>query len=166
MKNALLLNASWEPLHVIPMKRAIILILAEKAEIVHPGTEEWHSATQSIPVPSVLRLTHFVKVPFRARIPLNRKAILTRDKGLCQYCFKSGDTIDHVIPRSRGGTHTWTNVVTACRKCNAKKDDKTLKELRWELARAPYAPKGNFWLVIGLTVVDEAWAPYLGLQAA
>ncbi len=166
VRKALVLNASYEAISLIPLKRAIVLILMDKAEVLHESEQLWRSENLSFKVPTVIRLTYFVKVPYRARIPLNRQAVLTRDKHECQYCHKNADTIDHVVPRSRGGRHEWTNVVASCRRCNAKKDDKTLKELGWELPYKPYAPKGTFWLVIGIRSLEEDWLPYLGLAAA
>ena len=160
----LLLNASYEPLAVVSHKRAVVLIIQDKAEIVEATDERIHSASEDMPVPSVIRLKYFVKVPFRARLPLNRQAVLTRDGHRCQFvgCQRRGTTIDHVQPRSRGGAHAGENVVAACKPCNSKKADKTLDELGWKLRWKPRAPRGVFWLVIGITDVPEAWAPYLG----
>src|SRR5688572_21247593 len=146
---ALLLNADYQPLRVLSARRAVMLILTGKAEAVESGTGSavFRSASQQITVPAVVRLKTFVKVPFRATVPLTRAAVLARDHKTCQYCFKHGDTIDHVVPRSRGGRHVWENVVTACKKCNAKKDDRMLSEIGWRLYNKPYAPKAWFWVV-------------------
>jgi 5-methylcytosine-specific restriction endonuclease McrA len=165
MSTTLVLNATFEPLSVVPLKRAVLLVLAQKAEVVEEGEAEFHSASLTMRVPSVVRLTYFVKVPYRARIPLNRRAVIARDKGRCQYCFKAGDTIDHVTPRARGGQHSWENVVAACRRCNGAKGDRLLSELGWKLPRKPFAPTGTQWLIVGLARIDESWTPYL-LDAA
>lgn len=158
---ALLLNASMEPLGIIPAKRAVKLLISGKAEAVTQGCKtEFRSATHRVVVPAVVRLKTYVKVPFRATVPLTRAAVLARDNKTCQYCFKHGDTMDHVIPRSRGGAHSWTNIVTACKKCNAKKDDHLLSELGWQLYNKPYAPKAWFYLVFRFEL-DPAWEPYL-----
>ncbi len=165
-QKALVLNATYEAIALVPMKRAIILVLQDKAEILHEGEELWRSANLSFRVPTVVKLTYFVKIPYRARIPLNRQAVLTRDNHECQYCAKKGDTIDHVVPRSRGGKHEWSNVVACCRRCNAKKDDRTLRELGWTLRRQPATPTGTFWLVIGIRSLEDDWLPYLGMEVA
>lgn len=159
---ALLLNASFEPLKVISARRAVMLILSGKAESVAPGTTPtlFRSATEAIEVPAVVRLKYQVKIPYRATVPLNRAALLARDNKTCQYCFKAGNTIDHVVPRARGGEHRWENVVTACTRCNAKKDDKLLEELGWSLPVRPYAPKAWFYVVFRFEL-DPAWEPYL-----
>lgn len=167
MGGVLLLNATYEPLRVITTRRAVVLILDEKAEVIEHKDGLFRSASTAMPVPAVIRLRYFVKIPYRARLPLNRKAVVARDGGVCQYgCGRRGDTIDHVVPRSRGGQHRWENVVASCRKCNGKKDDRLLSELGWELARKPFAPKGTYWLVVAMLPdgeVDPEWEPYLAV---
>lgn len=157
----LLLNASFEPLRVIPLRRAIGLIVAGKAEVIAEGDGRIRSATASLPVPLVVRLQYMVKVPFRATVPLSRKAVLMRDERRCQFthCRRTATTIDHVIPRSRGGAHDWTNVVAACAPCNARKDDRLLSEIGWELRRPPVAPRGAIVMLNAANVqqVPEAW---------
>jgi 5-methylcytosine-specific restriction endonuclease McrA len=165
IRRTLLLNASYEPLTLVTSRRAVVLVLSERAEIVHEGSEEFRSAKIALRVPSVIRLLTFVKVPYRARVPLTRRAVLTRDKHICQYCQKKADTIDHVVPRSRGGKHEWENLVACCRPCNGKKDNCLLSDLGWKLRRQPFAPRGTFWLIIGVGVIEEAWEPYIGAAA-
>lgn len=159
---ALLLNASFEPLKVISTRRAVILILSGKAEAVEHGngTALYRSESRAITVPAVVRLKYQVKIPYRATVPLCRAAVLARDNHTCQYCFKRGDTMDHVLPRSRGGQHRWDNIVTACKPCNAKKDDRLLSEIGWTLKAKPYAPKAWFYVVFKFEL-DPAWMPYL-----
>lgn len=159
---ALLLNASMEPIRVVPAKRALMLLLSGKAEPVEEGERPsvWRSSSGSIVVPAVLRLLSYVKIPYRATVPLNRTAVLARDKRTCQYCHGAGDTMDHVVPRARGGKHVWENVVAACKRCNAKKDDKLLSEIGWTLSFRPYAPKAWFYVVFRFEL-DPAWVPYL-----
>lgn len=158
----LLLNATYEPLRVITMKRAVALVLADKVDIVeeHPEAEV-RSASTAMKAPSVIRLRYFVRIPYKSRLPLTRKTLMARDGGICQYCERKGDTIDHVQPRSRGGEHSWENVVIACRKCNFKKSDKLLSELGWELIRQPTTPRGTKWLILGVVNNDPVWEPYL-----
>ena len=92
-------------------------------------------------MPSVVRLTRYVRVPYRTHVGLSRRAIFARDGGRCAYCRGSAETIDHVFPRSRGGLHAWENVVAACARCNHSKGDKTPAELGWRLHALPAAPK-------------------------
>jgi 5-methylcytosine-specific restriction endonuclease McrA len=162
----LLLNASFEPLKVISARRALMLIINGKAESVAAGDNPvlFRSATASIEVPAVVRLKYHVKIPYRATVPLNRAALLARDNKTCQYCFKPGNTIDHVVPRARGGEHVWENVVAACARCNAKKDDRLLEEIGWSLRVKPYAPKAWFYVVFRFEL-DPAWEPYLPAMA-
>lgn len=161
MKSVLLLNASWEPLRVIPLKRAVVLVLQEKAEVVEAGEEEVRSSYFSMPLPSVVRLKYFVKIPFRAKVALNRRTLISRDKGICQYCGGHGSTIDHIVPRSRGGTHEWTNVALACGPCNSQKRDKLLSEIGWTLLNKPAVPHVRTHIVLGIGTLDPSWEPHL-----
>ena len=154
-----MLNATYEPLCVVPVRRAVILVLKEKAEVLQHRDEELHSERMSLPVPSVIRLVHFVRVPFRARAPLSRRSVFVRDGHRCQYCGAAAENIDHVIPRSRGGEHVWENVVASCRPCNAAKEDRLLSETHLKLRRPPFAPKETIWIVVAVGTVDPAWAP-------
>lgn len=157
----LLLNATWEPLRVVPLRRGISLIIAGKAEVVEESDDEvLRSARVTMAAPTVIRLKKFVRVPYRARLPLTRKNLVARDHGKCGYCGKSGSTIDHIIPRSKGGQHVWENVVLACSPCNQKKGDQILSSLGWELRVTPKAPHGLVWFIVGLQT-DPAWEPYL-----
>jgi 5-methylcytosine-specific restriction endonuclease McrA len=162
-KGILLLNASFEPLCVVTLRRAMVLVLGEKAVVVASADTELRSVNSAMAMPTVIRLTRYVRVPYRTTVPLSRNALLNRDKGTCQYCGKAGATIDHVLPRSRGGLHEWTNVVIACHKCNNKKDDYLLEELGWKLRIKPVAPHGVGWVVVGIGKVDETWTPYLAM---
>ncbi len=164
----LLLNASFEPLRVLSVRRAVCLVLDDKAEVIQESDAPFRSGTFEMGTPSVIRLKYYVQVPFRSMVPLNRRSLMARDKGVCQFndCERVGNTIDHVIPRSKGGTHTWDNVVAACKQCNSRKDDKLLGkksgELDWTLKNKPVAPIGTKWLVLGIAPRKEAeWADYL-----
>ena len=110
----LLLNATYEPLCVVSCRRAVVLVLTQKAIPVEEGDGAFHSVTTAVPVPSVLRLTRYVRVPYRAQVPLTRRAVFARDGGRCVYCGAGATSLDHVVPRSRGGAHTWENVVAWC----------------------------------------------------
>jgi 5-methylcytosine-specific restriction endonuclease McrA len=159
----LLLNATYEPLCVVSSRRAIVLVLAEKAESVDTAAEVVHSESVCLPVPVVVRLTRYVRVPYPAQVPLSRRAVFTRDGSTCVYCGSSATSIDHVVPRSRGGTHTWDNVVAACRRCNHTKADRSLAELGWKLPHPPRTPSGAAWRLLGARAVDPRWREWLGI---
>ena len=159
----LLLNATYEPLCVVSSRRAIVLVLAEKAEPVDSAPETVHSESLSLAVPVVIRLTRYVRVPYPAQVPLSRRAVFTRDGQTCVYCGSSATSIDHVVPRSRGGTHTWDNVVAACRRCNHTKADRSLAELGWKLPHPPRTPSGAAWRLLGARTVDPRWREWLGV---
>jgi 5-methylcytosine-specific restriction endonuclease McrA len=156
-----MLNASFEPLCVVSIRRAVVLVLKDKAEVVARNGAELHSERVALPVPSVIRLTHYVRVPHRSRVPLSRRAVFARDGHRCQYCNRAAENIDHVVPRSRGGTHTWDNVVAACRACNSRKEDRLPAEAGFLLKRAPRAPHASLWLVASAGALDPSWEPYL-----
>ncbi len=163
MGAALVLNATYEPLCVVPLRRAVVLVLAEKAVVVEASPLVMHSERLSVPIPTVVRLARFVRVPYRREVPLTRRAVLERDGHRCAYCPARADTIDHVRPRSRGGEHTWTNVVAACARCNHRKGDRLLAEIGWTLAMPPVAPPATVAVVMGWTTREPSWARYLGL---
>jgi 5-methylcytosine-specific restriction endonuclease McrA len=169
MRQVLLLNATYEPLTTLPLRRAICLVLREKAEIVHHDATGacLRSATMSIEVPSVIRLRRYVRIPFRSRVPLTRAALMRRDNFRCAYCGSRAETIDHVIPRSRGGKHVWENCVASCMPCNHRKADRLLEELGWTLRVTPVVPRGAHWRLIGaMHDGDPLWAPYVAESAA
>lgn len=159
----LLLNATYEPLCVVSSRRAIVLVLARKAETVDSAADVVHAERVSLAVPVVVRLTRYVRVPYPAQVPLSRRAVFTRDGSTCVYCGSSATSIDHVVPRSRGGTHTWDNVVAACRRCNHTKADRSLAELGWVLPNPPRTPSGAAWRLLGARTVDPRWREWLGI---
>jgi 5-methylcytosine-specific restriction endonuclease McrA len=158
---ALLLNASFEPLCVVSSRRAVVLVLKDKAEILHRNGAEFHSERRNVPVPSVIRLVHFVRVPYRATAPLSRRAVFARDNHRCQYCDRPAENLDHVVPRSRGGPHTWENVVASCRGCNARKEDRLPSECHMHLRRTPIAPHATTSLIASAGPIDPEWQQYL-----
>lgn len=161
VSRALVLNASYEPLCVVPVRRAVVLVLSEKADILHDTGAEMRSERLAVPIPSVIRLRYFVRVPFRRRASLNRRAVFARDGSRCQYCNAAAESIDHVLPRSRGGQHVWENVVAACRPCNARKRDRLLGESGMVLRRRPTAPRELTWIIVAVGTVPSHWEPYL-----
>ncbi|OLT14248.1 endonuclease [Pseudonocardia sp. CNS-139] len=165
----LLLNATFEPLAVVTAKRAIVLMLTGKAECVEATVNgaAFHSENLTVPAPSVMRLSRYVRVPYRRAVPMTRAGVLRRDGRRCAYCGKRADTIDHVIPRSRGGTHDWDNCVAACRACNSRKADHLLDDLGWTLESPPRAPDRAAGGILVLAIEPHpAWEPWLGAAAA
>ncbi len=161
MANALVLNATYEPLGVVPGRRALVLVLADKAVPVTDGDVIVHSARRSDVLPVVVRLTRFVRVPYRTAVPLTRRGVFLRDGGRCVYCSAPATSLDHVVPRSRGGAHVWENVVSCCRRCNHVKADRSISELGWRLRRAPHQPSGSTWRILGSGRSDPRWIPFL-----
>ena len=160
MSRTLLLKATFEPLCIVSWRRAVVLVLKDKAEIVARNGAEFHAERMAVPCPSVIRLTHFVRVPYRSRVPLSRRAVFARDDHRCQYCNRPAENLDHVIPRSRGGEHTWENVVAACRPCISRKENRFLHDTDLRLRRRPVAPQPG-WVVTSGAPIDPSWAPYL-----
>ena len=163
----LLLNATFEPLAVVTAKRAVVLMLTGKAECVEVALAgAFHSENLTIVAPSVMRLSRYVRVPYRRPVPMTRAGVLRRDARRCAYCARRADTIDHVVPRSRGGAHSWENCVAACRTCNSRKADRLLEELGWALRITPVAPHRAPGGVMVLAVEPlPAWEPWLGAAA-
>ena len=159
---ALVLNATMEPLCVVPARRAVVLVLSDKADVVQTNGHRFRSEVLDLAAPSVVRLRSFVRVPYRRRAALSRRGVFIRDEHTCQYCGRGAENVDHVLPRSRGGAHEWENVVAACRRCNSRKKDYTPAEAAMTLRRQPYAPRAAFWLVVAVGGVRDDWADYLG----
>ncbi|MEA5535443.1 HNH endonuclease [Crocosphaera sp. XPORK-15E] len=138
MGKVLVLNASYEPLNITSWRRAVVLLIKGKAERLENNEQFIYT---DFPLPSVIRLRQYVRVPYK-EIPLTRRNILERDRHTCQYCYYRGEqlTLDHVIPRSRGGGDTWENLVTACVRCNVKKGNRTPKEAQMNLYHTPRRP--------------------------
>jgi 5-methylcytosine-specific restriction endonuclease McrA len=161
VSRALILNATYEPLCVVSTRRALVLVLSNKAELLSSTGLYFHSERASYDEPSVVRLAYYVKVPYQARIGLNRRAVFARDGHRCQYCGATAENIDHVVPRSRGGTHTWENVVAACRPCNMRKEDHLLSETTLTLGRQPAPPRPGSWVVVANGSMRPDWEQYL-----
>ncbi|MFV2040340.1 MAG: HNH endonuclease [Acidimicrobiales bacterium] len=161
MGPSLVLNASYEPLSVVPGRRASVLILTGKADLMHSTDERLRSERLSVPIPSVVKLRYFVKTPFWRGSALSRRGVFARDGQRCQYCGGHAESIDHVHPRSRGGQHRWENVVAACRRCNAKKRDQLLQETSMRLRSVPCQPPKGSWVTILVPNIPLAWEQYL-----
>lgn len=158
----LVLNASYEPLSVISAPRALNLLWTGKASTVVQRATWVSAGGQHVDVPSVVSLRRYIKVSPRMP-PLNRKTILMRDLGVCQYCGKAAENIDHVIPRSRGGGTTWENCVSACKHCNTRKGASYLKDMPgMKLKKQPGLPTALSWVHGSVWKIDPRWRPYVG----
>lgn len=136
-----------------------MLVLKDKAEVLATNGMVFRSERMAVEAPSVVRLRYFVHVPYRAQAPLTRRAVFARDGWTCQYCGAPAENLDHVIPRSKGGEHTWENVVAACRRCNSKKENRRPEDAGLRLARRPTAPPDGFLLSLGR--LEPEWEPFL-----
>jgi 5-methylcytosine-specific restriction endonuclease McrA len=156
----LVLNATFEPINVCTVRRAVVLLLKEKAEVLEHAEYVLRSGSNTVPRPVVIRLVTYVRVPRDThRRKITRRAVFARDNWTCQYCGKAAENVDHVHPRSKGGTHTWDNVVAACRRCNSKKENRTPEDSGLKLARRPFIPSDGFRLSLGR--LEPEWEPYL-----
>jgi 5-methylcytosine-specific restriction endonuclease McrA len=163
----LVLNAGYEPLAVVSFKRALVLVLNDKATVLAGAeSERVHSASREFELPTVIILQRYVRIPGSRKIPVSRRGVLRRDGFRCAYCSKSANTIDHVLPKSRGGKDTWENLVACCLKCNNSKSDKTPAEMGWELRITPKMPSGVIWTVRGAEKAEPQWAEFLSMQQA
>lgn len=159
----LVLNQNYEPLNVCNVRRAVVMLFGGKAEIVENGRGELRSATQIYPFPSVIRLSYPIRRP-RPRVRLTRREIFRRDGYTCQYCGVQGRalTMDHVVPRHRGGEHSWTNLVSACPTCNRRKGGRTPEEARMQLLHIPYEPRPTIMYLFGQHLeANAAWRKFL-----
>jgi 5-methylcytosine-specific restriction endonuclease McrA len=138
----LVLNQNYEPLNVCHIRRAFVLVDRGKAEVLEHGSGALHTTSLSFPIPSVIRLIQMIRRP-RPQVRLTRREVFQRDGYTCQYCGQTGRdlTLDHVMPRHRGGAHTWENLVSACKACNHRKAGRTPQEARMRLAREPFRPR-------------------------
>ncbi len=161
----LVLNATYEPLNIVSVQRAIILLLKDKAELVEAAKTMLRAQNFTINLPLVIRLVTFVPIPRRLPLPLSRRTVLARDLYTCQYCGgqpgKHELTVDHVIPRSRGGTTTWENVVAACATCNHRKGDRLPEEARMKLLSMPARPRFVAVMLLSETHAHTVWQKYI-----
>jgi len=159
----LVLNASYEPLNVCSVRRAHVLVWKGKAEVVESLEKPLRSATGSFVWPHVIRLVSYVRVPRAITRRISRRALFARDGWRCVYCGSSGGrlTLDHVVPRSRGGNSVWENVVTSCAPCNLHKGDRTLEEASMSLPRPPKPPSPVLFIRLAAHEIPHVWRRYL-----
>ncbi|MCS4277493.1 HNH endonuclease [Mycetocola lacteus] len=158
----LILNAGYEPLGIVSFRRALVLVMNNKATVLEVDIEHpvWTSEAEYAR-PLVIVLGTYVRLPRVRRVPVSRRGVLRRDDFRCAYCGASANTIDHVIPRSRGGAGSWENLVACCMRCNNLKADRTPREMGWSLNAAPRPPRGPSWTVRGADRAVPSWEPYL-----
>jgi 5-methylcytosine-specific restriction endonuclease McrA len=160
----LVLNASYEPINVCTVRRAVVLILKERAEVLERSERLLHAESMTMPRPAVIRLVSYVRIPRDAHSrKITRRAIFARDGWACQYCGseRGNLTVDHVIPRSKGGSSAWDNIVTCCAPCNRRKGDRLPRMAGMHPRRAPRAPKPTIFVHVAVPRVPDAWQPYL-----
>lgn len=163
-EKVLVLNQNYDPLNVCSVRRAMGLIFKGKAEVLVENHRLIHTVSVSYECPSVIRLYYLVRRPL-PQVRLTRREIFRRDEYTCQYCGQPGGhlTLDHVVPRHRGGKHTWDNLVTACIRCNRRKGGRTLEEAGMRLLQLPAAPKASpyYYLERRMEGAPEEWTPFL-----
>ena len=168
MNTVLVLNASYEPLNVCSTRRAHVLVWKGKAEVVERLDEPLRTATNTYVRPHVIRLVSYVRVPQSVKRRISRRALFARDGWRCVYCGASGGrlTLDHVVPRSKGGESIWENVVTACAPCNLRKGDRSLEDSGLHLRRIPRPPAPVLFIHLATPTIPQVWQQYLPASAS
>ncbi len=164
----LVLNATYEPIHVCTVRRAAVLLLKAKAELIERGERAVRSERLQLDRPVVIRLVTYVRIPRDVhRRKITRKAVLARDAWTCQYCGseRTGLTVDHVIPRSRGGESVWENIVASCAPCNRRKGNRLPREIEMHPRNAPKPPGPNVFIRVAAPRIPQSWEPYLAMAA-
>jgi 5-methylcytosine-specific restriction endonuclease McrA len=164
----LVLNASYEPINVCTVRRAVVLVLKERAELVERSERDLHAESLTVPRPAVIRLVTYVRVPRDAHSrKITRRAIFARDGWACQYCGSGHGTltVDHVIPRSKGGHSGWDNIVTCCAPCNRRKGDHLPKVVGMHPRRKPKPPAPTIFVHVAVARVPDTWQAYLPAAA-
>lgn len=162
----LVLNATYEPVHICNVRRALIMIFKGLAVMEEPARFALRSIRTTFPAPSVIRLMHFVHIPYRKKLA-SKNNILIRDRYVCQYCgkpLKSHEiTLDHIVPKSRGGESNWENLATCCPRCNVKKGSQLPEEAGLKLIKDPRNGSSYHFLHLlrHYGSVDERWRKYL-----
>ncbi len=159
----LVLNATYEPINVCTVRRAVVLLLKEKAEIVEHAGWELHSASRTVSRPMVIRLVTYVRIPRDThRRKITRRAVFARDDWTCQYCgARANLTVDHVIPRSKGGGSSWDNIVASCAPCNRRKGDALPRQVGMRLLKQPRTPNPRVFIQVASPTIPASWKAYL-----
>jgi len=168
VQQVLVLNASYEPLNVCSVRRAHVLVWKGKAEVVEELDRPLRAASTTFRWPHVIRLVTYVRVPRAIQRRISRRALFARDGWRCVYCGAAAGrlTLDHVVPRSRGGESSWENVVTACAPCNLRKGDRSLEETGFTLTRLPKAPAPELFIQLSTPTIPTRWIQYLPHRSA
>jgi 5-methylcytosine-specific restriction endonuclease McrA len=163
-QRVLVLNASYEPLQLISVRRAVILLLQDKAELIEAAQQRLRAMGFALDVPLVIRLVRYIRIPRQLKLPCSRRGVFARDRETCQYCGcqpgRAHLTMDHVVPRSQGGGTSWENVVTACRDCNHRKGGRTPDEANMELLTKPRQPQYVAFALLGELERHDVWRKY------
>ena len=159
----LVLNATFEPINVCTVRRATVLVLKAKAEILENSGTELHWVAGSLPRPVVVRLTTYVRIPHDThKRKITRRAVFARDGWQCQYCGSRGTlTVDHVIPRSKGGGSTWENIVASCAPCNRRKGDRLPHQVDMHPRHKPRTPSPTIFIHLASPTIPASWRRYL-----
>jgi 5-methylcytosine-specific restriction endonuclease McrA len=159
----LVLNATYEPINVCTVRRATVLLLKQKAELIERAKWSLRSEHTTLPRPMVIRLVSYVHVPRDThRRKITRRAVFARDGWTCQYCgSRSNLTVDHVIPRSKGGASTWENIVASCAPCNRRKGDLLPAQANMMPRRKPRAPNPHVFIHVASPTIPSAWTQWL-----
>lgn len=164
MTDVLVLNASYEPLRIVSLRRAVTLLIQQKVELVEAAAQRLRAQGVSFAVPLVVRLVRYVAIPRSRKLPCSRRGVLARDGETCQYCGtrpgRAHLTLDHVVPRSQGGTTSWENVVAACAACNHRKANRTPLQAGMTLARQPRRPSYVAFALLGTLERHDVWQKY------
>lgn len=164
-QRVLVLNADYSALSTCSVPKAFLLVFTKKAELVSKDEErELRTVSKSYPMPSVIKLNRYINIPYRS-VVMNRQNIFKRDGNACVYCGSTKDlTLDHVLPKSRGGKTSWSNLVAACKSCNAEKGNYTPEEAQMKLKHPPYKPTFLTFLRDFSGMEEKNWIPFLGNQ--
>jgi 5-methylcytosine-specific restriction endonuclease McrA len=167
MRNVLVLNTTYEPLNVCSVRRALVLLFKDKAEVLEQSGAAYRSARATYELPHVIRLRDYVHLPRQSLASrTSRRAVFARDHHRCQYCGSERHlTVDHVVPRSRGGPDTWDNLVTSCAPCNRKKGDRPPHLAGLRLLRQPRPPSPGAFVFLHVDDIHESWRPYLSFAS-
>lgn len=163
VNKVLVLNQDYSALSICSVPKAFLLVFMNKAELVAESPDEQlRSVHETFPKPTVIRLHRYINMPYRG-VMLTRQNIFRRDGYQCQYCgSREHLTLDHVIPKSRGGKTHWDNLITACRRCNSRKGDCTPEQSGLRLRQRPFKPSFLMFIRDFSGPVDEQWLPFLG----
>lgn len=164
---ALVLNQDYSPISICSIQRAFVLVFMEKVEMITPfNGNKFHSVSAEYPIPAVIRLQRYINVPYK-NVELTRNNVFRRDDFVCQYCGKESDlSLDHLVPRSKGGKTNWRNLVTACKTCNSLKGDETPEAIGLKLRNLPFRPSYVMFLREFSGYRYAEWSPFLGIKTA